>query len=212
MLHRSVFLPVLLLATPVWAGEIRCEGAFAADSSAQRLEETYGKENVVTGEVPGPEGSTYIASTVFPNDPDKQMVFGWWDEDNRRDLASVDLPAGDSIAGVKAGMTVGEVEALNGEPFTMTGFWWDYGGRTFFQSGNLASIEGGCNVLLTFTPTADPEGTDTEAVSGEVDVPSGEPLLETLKVEVMTVTIGYPYPGAEEDEMEGAEMEEDTRG
>lgn len=211
MIRRALLLPVVLLATPALSAELECEGVFAADSSAQRIEETYGKENVVTGESPGPEGSTIIATTVFPDDQDKTMVFGWWDEENHRDLSYVSIPDGDSVAGLHAGMTVKEVEALNGEPFTMTGFWWDYGGYASFQSGNLASIPGGCILSANFLPdeNALPGDADVEAVSGDREVPSSEPLLEKLNVRVDAVTIGYPFPGMEE---EGEAPEEDTRG
>lgn len=212
MLRRALLLPVLVLATPAFADEIKCEGAFAADSSARRLEEIYGKDNVVTGETDGPEGSTYIATTVFPNDPAKTMIFGWWDEEAHRDLANVTLPPGDSIAGLKEGMTVKEVEALNGEPFIMTGFWWDYGGYASFQSGALSSIEGGCNLSVSFAPDESivTDGIDLDPVSGDREVPSGEPLLEKLNVRVQAFSIGYPFPGMEEDMVE--DPAEDTRG
>lgn len=214
MLRRALLVSALLLATPAFAAELKCEGVFAADSSAQRVEETYGKENVVTGESPGPEGSTVIATTVFPNDPAKMMVFGWWDEENHRDLSYVDIPDGDNVAGLHDGMTVKEVEALNGEAFTMTGFWWDYGGYASFQSGNLSSIPGGCSLSVSFQPDDSivTDGIDLDPISGDREVPSAEPLLEKLNVRVDSVTIGYPYPGLEEEMTEDAAPEEDTRG
>jgi hypothetical protein len=213
MLRHALLLPLVLVATPAFAAEIKCEGAFAADSSAERLVELYGADNVVTGDSPGPEGSTIIATTVFPNDPAKTMVFGWWDEENHRELSYVGIPDTDSVAGLQAGMTVKQVEALNGEPFTMTGFWWDYGGYASFQSGKLSSIEGGCILSANFLPdeSALPPEADVEAVSGDREVPSSEPLLEKLNVRVDAVTIGYPFPGMEEEGMEEAPAE-DTRG
>lgn len=213
MLRHALLLPLVLFAAPAFAAEIKCEGAFAADSSADRLVELYGADNVVTGDSPGPEGSTIIATTVFPNDPAKTMVFGWWDEENHRELSYVGIPDTDSVAGLQAGMTVKQVEALNGEPFTMTGFWWDYGGYASFQSGRLSSIEGGCILSANFLPdeSALPPEADVEAVSGDREVPSSEPLLEKLNVRVDAVTIGYPFPGMEEEGMEEAPAE-DTRG
>jgi hypothetical protein len=114
-------------------------------------------------------------------------------------------------------MTVKQVEGLNGEPFTMTGFWWDYGGYAGFQSGKLAEIPGGCHLSVYFQPSVEiPAGLDTEPVSGDREVPSSEPLLEKLAVKVDAITIGYPFPGMED---EGSDMapadeapEEDTRG
>lgn len=195
MLRTAFVLPALLLAAPAFAAEVTCEGAFATDSSEARLIELYGKDNVVTGETDGPEGTTIIATKVFPSDPAKTMTFGWWDETQNAALSYVELPPGDSLAGVHAGLTVKEVEALNGEPFTMSGFWWDYGGYAGFQSGKLADLPGGCYLSLYFQPSIDgPADLNVDAISGDREVPSSEPLLETLAVKVDAVTIGYPFP------------------
>jgi hypothetical protein len=216
MLRRALLLPLALLAMPAFAEEFKCEGAFAADSSADRLIELYGQDSIVTGETDGPEGSTVVTTTVFGNDPEKTMVFGWWDEAAHRDLSYVELPATGTVAGLAVGMTVAEVEALKGEPFTMTGFWWDYGGYAGFQSGRLAEIPGGCHLSVYFQPSIEiPPGLDTEPVSGDREVPSSEPLLEKLAVKIEAITIGYPFPGMEDEGADTAPAEaagEDTRG
>lgn len=190
-----------IFASPASAAELACEGPFAADSSAARLIETYGRDNVVTGEVPGPEGSTIIATTVFPNDPDRTMEFGWWDEERFERLAYFTLPAGDTApGGLKPGLTVREVEALNGAPFIIGGFWWDYGGGADFSDGKLAEAPGGCHVSVRFSPMADiPAELDVTSISGEVSIPSDTPLLEQLDTRVESVTIGYPDFSALED-------------
>jgi len=186
---------------PAAADEITCEGPFAADSSEARLIETYGKDNVVTGEVPGPEGSTVIATTVFPNDPDKTMEFGWWDEEKFERIAYFTVPANDTApGGLKPGLTVKEVEVLNGGPFEIGGFWWDYGGYANFGDGKLNEAPGGCNVSVRFSPMAEaPADLDISTISGEVTIPTSEPLLEQLDTRVESITIGYPDFSAMED-------------
>lgn len=198
---RLTLVPLLFLATPALAGQLTCDGPFAADSSETRLVETFGRENVVTGEVPGPEGSTVLATTLFPNDPEKQIEIGWWDEENLTQLAYFTVPAADtSPQGVKAGMTVKDVEALNGAPFEMQGFWWDYGGYANFTGGRLGAPEEGCLVSVRFAPTGEyPQDLNVDAVSGEVTVPSTEPLLEQLDVRVESLSVSYPDFGATED-------------
>src|SRR6218665_3511874 len=125
---RLLLPPALLLATPALAEQLTCDGPFAADSSEAKLIETFGRDNVVTGEVPGPEGSSVLATTVFPNDAAKRIEVGWWDEENLTELAYFTIPSADiSPQGVRTGMTVKEVQALNGAPLVMQGFWWDYG-------------------------------------------------------------------------------------
>lgn len=211
MRHALLLPSLLLLATPALAAEIACEGPFAADSSVARLQEAFGAENVVTGDSPGPEGTTVLATTVYPDDPDRTMVFGWWDEENLSELSYVELAPGDSAFGVSRGMGVDAVEALNGEAFTMTGLWWDYGGYAGFQSGALAELAGDCSLSLRFDTALNvPDGLDVGSISGDQQIASDEPLLEQLSVEVTQVTLGYAYPGL--DQVEGIEMPEAQAG
>ena len=202
MLRPVLAIGMLALLTGgAMAAEIACDGAFAADSSAQRLIETYGKDNVATGDVPGPEGTTVLATTVFPNDPTKQTEFGWWDEDRLERLAYFTLPAeGTAPGGVKTGMSVTDVEALNGAPFKLGGFWWDYGGYGNFEGGKLAEAPGGCVVSVRFLPQADiPADLDVSTISGEVEIESGDPLLSRLDTRVTDINIGYPDFSQSED-------------
>lgn len=214
MLRRAAFLPLLLLAPPALAADITCDGALAVDTSIERLNQTFGAENVVTGEIDGPEGITIIATTVYPDDPDRKLVFGWWDEEALAELSYVELSPPDTAFGLSKGMSVSQVEELNGAPFSMTGFWWDYGGYASFQTGKLADIPGGCLLSVSFQPAIDaPAGLDIEPVSGDREVPSGEPLLARLDVRIQSITISYPYPNLDEEEdMGNAPVVEDTRG
>ena len=200
-MRHLLLLPALFLATPAFATDLTCDGPFAADSSEARLIEAFGKENVVTGEVPGPEGSTVLATTIFPNDEAKRIEVGWWDEENLSQLAYFTVPSADtSPQGVKTGMTVKEVESLNGAPFEMQGFWWDYGGYANFTGGKLGATDEGCMVSVRFAPAGEyPNDLNVDAISGEVQVPSSEPLLEQLDVRVETLSVSYPDFGASED-------------
>ena len=181
---------------PAASDALACEGVFGPQSSEATLVETFGADNVVTGQVPGPEGTEMLATTIFPNDPQKTMQVGWWDEDNLERLAYVDLaPSQTGPLGVHIGMTPAEVEALNGKPFMIGGFWWDYGGYANIETGKLTDLPGGCYLSLRFSPQDEyPADLDVSAVSGEVQVPSDEPLLEQLDTRVQVVSLSYPSP------------------
>jgi len=195
MLVRASMLLSLVMVGPSLAAEIACEGAFAIDSSEARLIELYGAENVVTGIVPGPEGSEMLATTVFPDNPKKTLQFVWWDEPGLSDPSYIDLPP-KLIApgGVRIGTTLDELEALNGEPFTFSGFGWDYGGGTSFQSGRLADLPGGCILSIRLSAQVYPDDVDTMPVTGDVTVSSTDPLLDRMDVRVATLAVGYPHP------------------
>lgn len=188
---------LLVLATaPVLAKEINCEGVFKEDATLAEIESAFGKENVVTGEVPGPEGTTMIATTIYPSDPARTMQVRWWDETDVEYLAGVTLAAGDSgPGGVKVGMPIEEVQAINGEPFNLFGFYWDYGGFAGFESGKLSGLPGGCVLSLRFAPTREDLPQDVmNAISGDVELKSDMPEMLEAKVAVGEVNLGYPYP------------------
>ncbi len=194
---------LLLAATPVVADEIGCEGVFKQTTTLADIEAFFGKENVVTGEVPGPEGTTMIATTIYPNDPAKKMEARWWDEEKLEHFAGVTLAQSDTgPLGVKVGMPIEELEALNGEPFGLFGFYWDYGGGASFDSGALSSIPGGCYVNVRLSPTREdlPENL-MQAISGDIELRSDMPELREAKVAVWEVNLGYPFPEELEGEM-----------
>ena len=202
---------VALVATPAFAkdkvkptgtaGPFACSGVFGFESSEALLIETYGADNVVTGQVDGPEGSTFLASTVYPDDAQRKMEFAWFNEDVRTQLSSVELaPSQSGPGGVHLGMTVAEVQAINQEPFTIGGFWWDYGGYAGFETGKLAGpLPGECYLSLRFSPAEDlPSGVDVTPISGEVVIPSDEGLLELVDTRVVGMSIGYALQESDE--------------
>jgi hypothetical protein len=203
-LSLAALTAALMVTTPTVAKtkpsaqpeQVACEGVFGPDSSEALVKETFGAENVVTGTVPGPEGTEMLATTVFPDDPDRKMEFGWFDEENFTRLSYVELsPNQIAPGGVRIGQTVAEVEALNGEPFIVGGFGWDYGGYGVFQSGALANEEGACSLSVRFTIEDElPSDAAIDGIFGEVQVPSDEPLLEDVGANVQVLTLGYPWP------------------
>jgi hypothetical protein len=203
----AVAAVLALWAAPALTEEIRCDGVFNQKATLADIETAFGKENVVTGEVPGPEGTTMIATTIYPNDPDRTMQVRWWDEENVAYLAGVTLAAGDSgPGGVKVGMPIAEVQAINGEPFSLFGFFWDYGGSAGFASGKLSGLPGDCYLSLQFSPMEEnlPENV-MNAISGDIELRSDMPELTEAKVAVREVNLGYAYPPELEDGGETAE-------
>lgn len=199
-----------LIAAPAFAKDkpapsavepVVCEGVYGIDSSEDLLIDTFGEENVHTGFVDGPEGTQYIATTVYPGDPEREMIFSWFDEDRLEKPSFIELsPSQAGPHGVRLGMSVAEVEAINGQAFDIGGFWWDYGGYANIETGALTNLAGDCFLSLRFSPAEDySQAIDPTAVSGEVQVPTDEPLLKALDVRVDTISLGYADPNYEED-------------
>lgn len=176
---------------------LSCAGPLAADGSHAKLVATFGEKAVVFREVDGAEGEKIGATILFPDDPKKRIDL-WADEVHRTGLASARPgPANRAAApnGVRPGMSLAEVETLNGRPFDLSGFGWDYGGSvTDWKGGALAKpAAGGCVVSVRFGLPAD---TDVVAakVAGDRDFSSKDPKMRKAKPVVESFTLGWPRP------------------
>ena len=136
-----------------------------------------------------------LATEVFRDSPKRRLQFVWWDEEGRKDPSYIELSSKmSSPGGVRAGMSVADVEALNGEPFKLSGFGWDYGGGAWIQSGALAKLPGGCILSLSFSATEYPPGHDYDSITGDIEVQSTNPLLDIVGSRLDWVAVGYPHP------------------
>lgn len=177
---------------------LSCAGPLAADASHAKLLATFGDKAVVFREVEGAEGEKIGATILFPDDPKKRIELFWADEAHRSGLASAHPgPANRAAApnGVRPGMSLVEVETLNGRPFELSGFGWDYGGFvTDWKGGALAKpAAGGCVVSVRFGLPTD---TDVVAakVAGDGNFSSRDPRMRKAKPVVEGLALGWPQP------------------
>lgn len=172
---------------------LACEGAFAKDSTHERVVQAFGKQNVVFQTVPGPEGTKLKATVVYPKDPKRRLEITWWDEKGRKrpsNIAARDPSTWATSNGIKVGSTLAAVEALNGKPFKLSGFDWDYGGRvTNWQGGKLA---GPCHLTLMFGQAENAPEANAQKVLGDQEFLSNDPNMRAVKPTVFEVAIGYP--------------------
>jgi hypothetical protein len=175
---------------------VQCEGVFGRTSSAELVRQTYGAENVVDDVIYGSEGAEIPATIVYPDDPQRRMNFIWWDEEKREYLSSVELsPSQSTPEGVRIGMGIEEVEKINGTPFDITGFWWDFGGGTMIEEGRLVQPAEGCSFWFRLAPDDDyDQSINVDAIAGDVLLSSSDPLLAKVGVHVQSLQLGYPWP------------------
>jgi hypothetical protein len=56
-----------------------------------------------------------------------------------------------NLSGITIGSSLAEVQKVNGKPFLVSGFDWDYGGFVAdWKGGALSRMEGGCSVMMRF--------------------------------------------------------------
>lgn len=139
------------------------------------LERAYGKKNVKLMELPGPEGSTFAGAKLFEG-TDRELEIAWDPEKEDKKVVSEVIVIGKAWTfanGLKEGMSLAEVEKINGKPFKVAGFGWDYGGYANFEGGKL---EGKISVRFDVKAQDYPD-----SVTGERMVPSTSKALRALK-------------------------------
>ena len=199
-------LGLALAATQAWADEsllLACTGPFAKNADEAALVKAFGRANVVTTDLDGPEGQTEKGWVVFPKDPKRRLEIFWWGEGRKRRPASVRVPDGSgwalkahpsAIETLKRGSTLVEVEAANGGPFALSGFGWDYGGLSNdWKGGKLDKIEGGCSLSVRFEP--DPKAKDAalKRVSGDGKaLRSDGAAVKAVRPTVSAISLGWP--------------------
>ena len=181
------------------SARLTCTGPFSAETSHASIVDIVGKENAIFELVDGAEGEKVASTVLFPKNEERRLELMWSDERKRRGLVHVRLSETSTwIApnGLKIGMTLTEVEKLNGKPFTLSGFDWDYGGYvTDWKGGALgADIRGGCTVQARFTvPEGAPEGPASK-VSGDREFASTDKNMRAVKPVIGSLSFGFPQP------------------
>ena len=127
-------------------------GLIKPGMTSMDIERAYGKKNLKNMDLPGPEGSTFPGAKLFEGTERELEIV--WDPEKEKTKLVFDIrvigKAWKFDNGLKSGMTVEEVEKINGKPFKIAGFSWDYGGYANFAGGKLAG-----KVSVRFNPSSE---------------------------------------------------------
>jgi hypothetical protein len=198
-----------LASDDVSSEKMNCGAPVAWDATEDMLKSKYGPDNVVHRDVGGPEGTELFATVVNEKTPGQTFTVVWADDAKRANPQSIIVgaqwddetgkmkgaPVFSTEEGLKAGMTIEEVEKINGKPFKLSGFGWDYGGTPqSFEGGRLQQAEDAkCWLSMTFATTAEDAPAsvmgDKEIVSNAKDVLAAKPV-------VAEFTLSYMRPEA----------------
>ncbi|BCU76117.1 hypothetical protein [Luteolibacter sp. LG18] len=103
------------------------------------LKTLLGADKFKSVDLPGAEGETIPGAIVFKGtDREIQVVFN--PEGDEKEIVEVRIvgKGWKFPDGLARGMTVEQVEKVNGKPYKVSGFDWDYGGYADFTGGKLA--------------------------------------------------------------------------
>jgi hypothetical protein len=145
---------------PQWVFEPGVKfGPLDAASSESDLVAAYGADRVRAADIPIGEGETVPGTEVFGDDSLRRFEVIWGDTLERRNPERVQLQGDTTLwrspAGVTLGASLRRLEEINGGPFTLLGFGWDYGGTvSSWDGGKLAPWDGLAFVALAPDPAA----------------------------------------------------------
>lgn len=183
-------------------------GAVTAQTSDASLEALFGPDNVQRIDVYLGEGFTAPGTAIYPNDPMRRLEVVW--SDGARTKPKEVRLTGDSSVwqtaeGISLGSTLREIERLNGFPFKLAGFAFDYAG-TIVDCGRGLLTMLGCSgaddfkraqqdrlVVIRLRPDVTATGTpEYRQVRGDRLFSSGHPAMQALNPRVyqMIVSIG----------------------
>ena len=178
-------------------------GNITATTSEQDLIATYGQENVASLELPVGEGLVEPVSRLFPNDPRKTAdVF--WEDASRENPRAVRIDHERTLwrtgTGITIGMTLRAIEQINGGPFVLSGFDWDYGGTVIhcgegsFEELGVETPEGirGRTLLLRLSPdTSRQDSREYSEVKGDRPFRSDHPSMQSLNPTVYQMIVTF---------------------
>lgn len=180
---------------------VECRGPFAKSASHANLVKLYGARNVTFENVTRAEGEVVKATVLFAKDPQRRLEIEWHDRKMRRS-PSVMTVFGEGNQwvgplGIRNGMAIQEVETLAEKPFRINGFGFDVAGAGHFEDTRLEKLPGGCSLGAHFDIEGGLPPEHLKRFIGEVEIPSNDPDLLTLKPKLWIYTLTYPSPAAD---------------
>jgi hypothetical protein len=174
---------------------VACSGAFAKSSGHLKLAQSYGVHNVDYAEVSGDDGSTLMASVLFPNDPKRRLEV-LWDDDVQRSGTRMIVIGGQSTwtaqKGVHLGLPLAALEKLNGKPFKLMGFEKD--GMAIvsdWNGGALGALPDGCKVGVQLKPDPKAPAGALSAAGSDKEFASTDPAIRAAKPTIGEIIVAY---------------------
>jgi hypothetical protein len=137
---------------------IACSGVFAKDSSHSKLASAFQSRNVSNTQIDTNSGSKVTASVLYAKDPKRRLEVWWSKPDSKSDTHLIVINGqSDWMAPgeLHLGLTLSELEKLNGKPFKLSGF---DGNRVAtlsdWDGGTLSALAGGCKVGISLRADA----------------------------------------------------------
>ena len=129
---------------------------------------------------------------LYANDPNRRLEIVWEDQARLRP-ANVTVSGESSVWTGPNGLSLGDdlarVEQLNGRPFKLWGFGWDYGGWVSEWNGGAFAPAAGCMTRVRFEATA-----ENNNAQGDAEFQSDSAEIRASNPKVVTFALVFPGP------------------
>jgi hypothetical protein len=177
-----------------------CEKTFSPDANADSLAKQFGAEHLTTADIYIGEGSYEAGSVLFADDAKNRVEILWKNAQKQESPRIVGIRGKEShwrtIHGLSLGSDLRTLERINGVPFLLAGFAWDYSGTVISWSGGLLEgAEGRCRALVRLAPELhndDPIWSNWyEQVIGDREFSSNHPAMQELNPKIYAIELSY---------------------
>lgn len=178
-----------------------CGPVFGPETTRESLAAAFGEANVVSADVHVGEGYYEPGAIIFGDTEDRVEVT-WKDASNARWPAVVRVGGAGSSwetpRGLRVGLDLHSVEEINGRPFQLAGFAWDFSGAVVsWEGGQLEASPGApCRIMARLSPASsfgdDPDLSQAyRQVVGNASHSSGHPAMQLLNPTVSELLIVF---------------------
>lgn len=166
-------------------------GAIRADSTKVSLTAHFGTDKVKAESVHLAEGEHTPGLVIFPEDAPARVEVTFHN-DGEGVVEMIQIAGDGSLWATEEGITLGTplavLEQVNGVPFEISGFNWDYGGSVIDWKGGKLE---GLHVTLSHDSSALSEE-ESRSISGDQAIRSNDPVLRKAEPTVSKIQLLFP--------------------
>lgn len=186
-------------------------GPITAAITPDDLRRVFPRDSVQDEEIELDEGMLQPATLVYKKNSSETLAISWNGKGSQAHPKQIFVCFGrrrglcrwEVFGGIKIGTRLSELEKMNGKPFTVSGFGWNYGGNVLsWEDGKLAPLDCGGRVVLTLDVERSRGGEfsvamtreEVHAVSGDRPISSSIAAMQKLNPGVVGILFQFPGP------------------
>ncbi len=174
---------------------VSCDGVFGRDSSQVKLAMAFQSRNVTFTQVDAASGGKTMASVVFAKDPKRRLEVWWSKPSNRSDTHLIVINGTSEWTGpgeLHLGLTLAELEQLNGKPFKLSGFdKSNVATLSNWNGGKLAVPAGGCKVGISLRAASTASASAISALPADREFTSADAAMRAVNPTLSEILVAY---------------------